>query len=151
VGVSQTLRRWTEGATYIRQGDHHVGHWPTFLVQLTLQLHKVWQRLCAVASPNIWRLSLLALLTCLTGEGCGLHHLISSTFRPSACQLSVVAPFRLPVLRSGTAYQMTLPPLCPCQLSGAIWRHTYSAAVTTLTDTACTYSDYSGPRGCVAA
>jgi len=32
VGVSQTLRRWTEGATYIWQGGHHVGHWPTFLV-----------------------------------------------------------------------------------------------------------------------
>jgi len=32
VGVNQTLRRWTEGATYTRQGDHHVGHWPTFLV-----------------------------------------------------------------------------------------------------------------------
>jgi len=32
VSVSQTLRRWTEGATYVRQGDHHVGHWPTFLV-----------------------------------------------------------------------------------------------------------------------
>ena len=31
VGVSQTLRCWTEGATYIRQGGHHVGHWPTFL------------------------------------------------------------------------------------------------------------------------
>jgi len=30
VGVNQTLRRWTEGATYIRQGGHHVGHWPTF-------------------------------------------------------------------------------------------------------------------------
>ena len=30
VGVSQTLRRWTEGATYICQGGHHVGHWPTF-------------------------------------------------------------------------------------------------------------------------
>jgi len=30
VGVSQTLRRWTEGATYIRQGGNHVGHWPTF-------------------------------------------------------------------------------------------------------------------------
>jgi len=35
VGVSQTLRRWTEGTTYIRQGDHHVGpwspcKWPTF-------------------------------------------------------------------------------------------------------------------------
>jgi len=26
VGVSQTLRRCTEGATYIRQGGHHVGH-----------------------------------------------------------------------------------------------------------------------------
>jgi len=98
-----------------------------------------------------WRLSLLALLTCLTGEGCDLHHLISSTFCPSACQLSVVAPFRLPVLRSGIAYQMTSPPLCPCQPSGAIWRHTYSAAVITLTDTACTYSGCSGPRGGVAA
>jgi len=31
-GISQTLRQWTEGTTYIRQGDHHVGHWPTFLV-----------------------------------------------------------------------------------------------------------------------
>ena len=25
VGISQTLRRWTEGATCIRQGVHHVG------------------------------------------------------------------------------------------------------------------------------
>ena len=32
VGVSQTLQRWTEGATYIRQGGHQAGHWPTFLV-----------------------------------------------------------------------------------------------------------------------
>ena len=32
VGVSQTLRRWTEGATYIWQGGHHAGHWPTFIV-----------------------------------------------------------------------------------------------------------------------
>jgi len=30
LGVSQTLRRWTEGATYIRQGGHYVGHWPSF-------------------------------------------------------------------------------------------------------------------------
>jgi len=29
VGVSQTLRRRTEGATYIQQGGHYVGHWPT--------------------------------------------------------------------------------------------------------------------------
>ena len=32
VGVSETLRRWTEGATNIRPGGHHVGHWPTFQV-----------------------------------------------------------------------------------------------------------------------
>jgi len=32
MGVGQTLQRWTEGTTYIRQGGHHVGHWPTFLV-----------------------------------------------------------------------------------------------------------------------
>ena len=38
VSVSQTLPRWTEGATYIRQGGHHVGHWPTFLVVLVLTL-----------------------------------------------------------------------------------------------------------------
>jgi len=28
VGVSQTLRRRTQGATHIRQRGHHVGHWP---------------------------------------------------------------------------------------------------------------------------
>jgi len=26
------MRRWTDGATCIRQGGHHVGHWPRFLV-----------------------------------------------------------------------------------------------------------------------
>ena len=30
--MSAKLRRWTEGATYIRQGGHRVGHWPTILV-----------------------------------------------------------------------------------------------------------------------
>jgi len=30
VGVSKILRRWTEGANYIRQGGHHIGHWRTF-------------------------------------------------------------------------------------------------------------------------
>jgi len=41
VDVSQTLRRWTEGATCIRQGGHHVGHWPTFLVktELVVMMH----------------------------------------------------------------------------------------------------------------
>jgi len=39
----------------------------------------------------------------LTGEGCDLHRLITLMFRPFACQLSAVVPFRLLVLRSGTA------------------------------------------------
>jgi len=30
VGVSQTLRHWTEGATCIRQGGNHLGDWFTF-------------------------------------------------------------------------------------------------------------------------
>jgi len=34
VGVNRTLQRWTDGATYIRQGGHNVGHWLTFLVCL---------------------------------------------------------------------------------------------------------------------
>jgi len=43
VGVSQTLRRWTEGTTYIRQGDHHVGHWPIFLVIITFRESRRWR------------------------------------------------------------------------------------------------------------
>jgi len=49
VGVSQTLRRWTEGVTYIRQGDHHVGHWPTFYLVII--------KLCfKLRSTAIWRI-----------------------------------------------------------------------------------------------
>jgi len=31
-GVSRILGYWTVSATYIRQGGHHLGHWPTFLL-----------------------------------------------------------------------------------------------------------------------
>jgi len=41
VRVSDTLRRWTEGATYIRQGGHHVGHWPTFWSNSVLKLLQI--------------------------------------------------------------------------------------------------------------
>ena len=44
VGVSQTLWRWTEGTTYIWQGGHHVGHWPTFLLMCKLQLMALLSR-----------------------------------------------------------------------------------------------------------
>ena len=52
VGVSHTLRRWTEGATYVRQGDHHVGHWPTFSIFISCKqisgsyILSVWFCLC---------------------------------------------------------------------------------------------------------
>jgi len=44
VGTSQTLRRWTEGASYIRQGGHQVGHWPTcsFSVSSGLTPRTLW-------------------------------------------------------------------------------------------------------------
>jgi len=32
VGASQTLTRWTEGASYIRQGGHHVGMVPAHIL-----------------------------------------------------------------------------------------------------------------------
>jgi len=46
VDVSQTLRRRTEGATYIRQGDHHVEHWPTFLVTINIRLINYKAKFC---------------------------------------------------------------------------------------------------------
>jgi len=52
VGVSQTLQRWTEGATYIRQGGHHVGHWPAFL---DVRVPSVSVRLCLrVSKCHSW-------------------------------------------------------------------------------------------------
>jgi len=39
VVVSQTLRHRTDGATYIQQCDHHVGQWPTFLVNFGFELN----------------------------------------------------------------------------------------------------------------
>ena len=38
-------------ATYVRQGDHHVGHWPTFLVRPTL-LRKVSMWSPPMRTPN---------------------------------------------------------------------------------------------------
>jgi len=52
VGVSQTLRRWTDGATYLRQGGHHVEHWPTFLAKVFFYFMQI----------NLFMLLLLLLL-----------------------------------------------------------------------------------------
>ena len=51
VGVSQTTRHWTEAATYIQQGGHHVGHLPTFCVNISL--NAVWLEMCLVDIAGI--------------------------------------------------------------------------------------------------
>jgi len=52
VGVSQTLRRWTEGATYIRQGGHHVGQCPHSSFQCFVSTRKVIQN-TAISISNV--------------------------------------------------------------------------------------------------
>jgi len=47
VGISHTLQRWTEVATYIWQGGHHIGHWPIFLVYFCI----LWS-LIKMVSPS---------------------------------------------------------------------------------------------------
>jgi len=49
VGVSQTVLRWTQGATYIRQGGHQVGHWHTFSLWL----------LCTYSPVVLWHWCLI--------------------------------------------------------------------------------------------
>jgi len=50
VVVIQTLRCWTEGTTYIRQGDHYAGHWPTHILHcncicvLCIIMAALWNR-----------------------------------------------------------------------------------------------------------
>jgi len=51
VGVSQTLWRLTQDATYIRQGGHQVGHWPTFLVPYCTRLVS-YARMCMLFTRN---------------------------------------------------------------------------------------------------
>jgi len=59
VSVSQTLRRWTEVAPYVQQGDHHVGHWPTFLVIYFKQKGKNFQGIVSICTLCIgaWKFS----------------------------------------------------------------------------------------------
>ena len=44
VGVSQTLQRWTEDATYIRQGGHYIGIGP----------HSSWRFIVSVIFKHLW-------------------------------------------------------------------------------------------------
>jgi len=42
VGVSEPVRRWIEGATYIRQGDHHVGPHSSLIIIRSSPLARRW-------------------------------------------------------------------------------------------------------------
>jgi len=63
-GVSQTLRHWTEGATYIRQCSYHVGHWPTFLV-LTVHYLASFCGLCFSLHRNSLPLEIFGVRFCM--------------------------------------------------------------------------------------
>ena len=69
VGVSQTLRRWTEGATYVRQGDHDVGHWPTFLVCIIFKSSKI----CPQISQKVDGIHCRYLCPFRSNWGCGIQ------------------------------------------------------------------------------
>ena len=86
VGISQTLRRWTEGATYIQQDGHHVGHWPTFLVDLVLEA------LCLMSVALYKRAQILIgdIWACCGGTGYGAFSDIDS--------ITAFADYRVPQL-----------------------------------------------------
>jgi len=42
-----------EGATYVRQGDHHVGHWLTFLVRLVVNFCTASCTTKSTANPRL--------------------------------------------------------------------------------------------------
>jgi len=77
VGVSQTLRHWTEGATYIRHGGHHVGHWLTFWLMLNCLIFtscpgcEVSGSVCVCLSVCLW--------ACLSV--CPVAYIRNSTFK----------------------------------------------------------------------
>ena len=53
VGVSQTAA-FKEGVTYIRQGGHQAGHWPTFLVLSIFYLSSIYLSFFLFfSSPNL--------------------------------------------------------------------------------------------------
>ena len=76
VGVSQTLRRWTEVTSCIRQGDHHVGRWPWHCYSGWPAIR--WA-LCLSGNPPlcVLMLSVFTLLYCCILEN---KHSLSPTF-----------------------------------------------------------------------
>ena len=48
--LAAKLQRWTEGATYMWQSGHHVGHWPTFLVLFKIS---ALYSICTICRPLV--------------------------------------------------------------------------------------------------
>ena len=97
VSVSQTLRRCTEGSTYVRQGDHHVEYWPTFLVIVLVNSKDTWSgtvaRHWAVGVRCLWPSSVVCVncllaLSSLTGLQCCNARLPVTLCRRSSCIMS---------------------------------------------------------------
>jgi len=70
VGVSQTLWRWTEGSTYIRQGGHHVGHWPTFLVDRNIFSRLLSRQILLAVKTDFFSANLRKSLNMLNKHQC---------------------------------------------------------------------------------
>ena len=85
VGVSQTLRRWTEGTTYIRQGGHHVGHWLTFLVISILLVAGATFSQTSVRNRN--NFTVLLIINYYTSGYSAMMWLITATFGGKICNV----------------------------------------------------------------
>jgi len=95
VGVSQTLRRWTEGATYIRQGGHYVGHWPTFLLMDEMRRFHIFRgRLRAAVNqlqPGPCRFA--ALMSLWVAQWCSLYGFVDMTFFNNENRILLWSPY----------------------------------------------------------
>ena len=88
VGVSQTLRHWTEGAKYVWQGDHHVGHWSTFLVALFSHLSVLCYSLTIYILYCLYLLFLFMAAICNRAGHMYFHPVVRSSFFLSLPNLS---------------------------------------------------------------
>ena len=114
VGVSQILRRWTEGATYVRQGDHHVGHWPTFLV---------WHKILLPPNTDGWIAFIRWLPICL--------HVTHASFHPPESTIQMASRLVQPFMHSSwqslirhVASQTLLTAVHPSVIKGKPWYST---------------------------
>jgi len=54
VGISQTWRHWTEGTTYIWQGGHHIGTWPTLYSFFPRLISAVGDWMSTILPHMVW-------------------------------------------------------------------------------------------------